>query len=123
MERVASLRKRCVGVQQVEVLQLGCDQVRQRRAQHWENARALDCCGESCRSNAGLTAPPLTFGHVERKAKRGEGLLGVVEGAPRVLRGNHDIDIVEVRQNGCGLVQEAEAGADSLEDARDKLCE
>ena len=42
VERVASLRKRCLSVQQVEVLKLGRDNVRQRRAQDWENARALD---------------------------------------------------------------------------------
>ena len=42
VERIASLRKRCLSVQQVEVLKLGSDHVRQRRAQDWENARALD---------------------------------------------------------------------------------
>ena len=42
VERIASLRKRCLSVQQVEVLKLGRDNVRQRRAQDWENARALD---------------------------------------------------------------------------------
>ena len=47
VERVASLRKRCLSVQQVEVLKLGRDNVRQRRAQDWENARALDCSGEN----------------------------------------------------------------------------
>ena len=86
MERGASLRKRCVGVQQVEVLKLGRDHVRQRRAQDWENARALDCSGESSRSNTGLTAPPLTLCHVEREAKRGEGLLDVIQRAPACSR-------------------------------------
>ena len=75
-------------LQQVEVLQLGRDHVRQRRTQYWENARVLDCSGESCRSNVGVAAPPLTFGHVERKAKRGESLLDVIQGAPRELRGD-----------------------------------
>ena len=42
VERIASLRKRCLSVQQVEVPKLGRDNVRQRRAQDWENARALD---------------------------------------------------------------------------------
>ena len=67
-----------------------------------------------------MSAPPLTLCHVERKAKRGKGLLDVIQGAPRVLRGDHDVDIVKVRQHGGGLVQEAEAGADSLEGARNE---
>ena len=67
-----------------------------------------------------MTAPPLTLRHVEREPKRGEGLPDVIQGAPRVLRGDHGVDIIEVRQNGGGLVQEVEAGADSLEGARDK---
>ena len=113
VKRVASLRKRCLSVQQIEVLKLGRDHIRQRRAQDWESARALDCSGESSRSNSGLTAPPLTFCHVEREAKRGENLLDVIQGTPRVLRGDHGLDIIEVRQHGGGLVQEAEAGADS----------
>ena len=105
---------------EIEVPKLGRDHVRQRRAQDWESARALDCSGESSRSNTGLTAPPLTFCHVEREAKRGKGLLDVIQGAPRVLRGEHDVDFIKVRQHGGGLVQEAEAGADSLEGARNK---
>ena len=64
-----------------------------------------------------MTAPPLTLCHVEREAKRGEGLLDVIQGAPRVLRGDNDVDIIK---DGGGLVQEAEAGADSLEGARNK---
>ena len=67
-----------------------------------------------------MTAPPLTLCHVEREAKRGENLLDVIQGTPRVLRGDHGLDIIEVRQHGGGLVQEAEAGADSLEGARNK---
>ena len=50
VERIASLRKRCLSVQQVEVLKLGRDNVRQRRAQDWENARALDCSGPGVQS-------------------------------------------------------------------------
>ena len=50
MERVASLRKRSVSVQQVGVLKLGRDHARQKRAQDWENARALDCSGPGVQS-------------------------------------------------------------------------
>ena len=39
VERIASLRKRCLSVQQVEVLKLGRDNVRQRRAQDWKTGR------------------------------------------------------------------------------------
>ena len=70
-----------------------------------------------------MAAPPLTFCHIERKAKRGEELRHVVQGASRMLRGNHDIDSIEVRKHDCGFIQEAEAGADALEGARDKRCE
>ena len=37
-----------------------------------------------------------------------------------MLRGAHDVDIIEIRQHGGGLVQDAKAGADSLEGARNK---